>query len=110
MFTKIYLSTTNPKITLYDMFRENLSSILVSVIFHTVLYCAVFNVASFIFFGRILSSVINLRLVLTLLLIMFFGYIARYYHVKDIYTAYKGNMEKTRAHCDRLYIGWIFIG
>ena len=110
MFTELYLHTTNPKITLYDMYRENLGSIIVSVIFHTVLYCAVFNVASFIFFERILSTTVNLRLSVILILIMFFGYIGRYYHVKDIYRAYKGNMEKVRAHCDRLYIGWIFIG
>jgi len=110
MFTELYLSTTNPKITLYDMYRENLGSILGSVIFHTVIYCAVLNIASFIFFGKFLSTIVNLRLSVILILIMFFGYIGRYYHVKDIYQAYKGDLEKTRAHCDRLYIGWIFIG
>lgn len=110
MFTELYVDTTNPKITLYDMFRENLGSIFISVIFHTVIYSLTLNSASLIFFGKFLSTTINLRLFIVLLLIMFFGYIARYYHVKDIYRAYKGNIEKTREHCDRLYIGWIFIG
>jgi hypothetical protein len=110
MFTELYLHTTNPKITLFDMFRENLGSILVSVVFHTVIYSLTLNVASFIFFGKFLSSAVNVRLSVVLLFIMFFGYIARYYHVKDIYGAYRGDIEKVRAHCDRLYIGWIFIG
>jgi len=110
MFTELYLHTTNPKSTLYDLFKENLGSILVSVIFHTVIYSLTLNIASFIFFGHILSATVNMRLCMVLSLIMFFGYIARYYHVKDIYRAYRGNIEKTREHCDRLYIGWIFIG
>jgi len=40
---------------------------------------------------------------------MFFGFFARFLHVKEIYRAYDSNLEKTRNHLDRLYIGWIFI-
>jgi hypothetical protein len=40
---------------------------------------------------------------------MFFGFFARFFHVKEVYRAYHKNMEKTRTHLDKLYIGWIFI-
>jgi hypothetical protein len=41
---------------------------------------------------------------------MIFGYVGRHYEVKDIYNAYGKNMEKARAHIDKLFITWIFIG
>jgi hypothetical protein len=81
----------------------------VSDLVHTAIYTATINLASFIFLGRVLSSQQNVRLVIALLLIMFVGYFARFYHVKDIYRAYNGDVEKTRSHLDKLYIGWIFI-
>jgi hypothetical protein len=109
MFTELYLTTTDPTKTLGDIYRENIGSILVSVVFHTVVYAATINLAFFIFNGKWLSSVVNARLVSALLFIMFFGYIGRYYNVKDIYRAYSKDAEKTRAHADKLYIGWIFI-
>jgi hypothetical protein len=40
---------------------------------------------------------------------MVFGFIGRFYHVKDVYHAYNENMEKTREYLDKLYITWIFI-
>jgi hypothetical protein len=109
MFTKLYLKTTDPKITLQQMLQENMAMILVSTIFHTIVYLAFANLMSYIFFGKYLSVGINTRLTASLLFIMFFGYIGRYYHVKDIYNAYNKNADKTRYHLDRLYIGWIFI-
>jgi hypothetical protein len=86
-----------------------MGAILASVIFHTLVYAFFLNLASFIFFNKPLSYAVNTRLVIALLFIMFFGYIARYYHVKNIYKAYAYDKEKTRIHCDKLYIGWIFI-
>jgi hypothetical protein len=109
MFTKLYLKTTDPKITLQQMLQENMAMILVSTIFHTIVYVAFANLASYIFFGKYLSVGINMRLTASLLFIMFFGYIGRHYHVKEIYNAYNKNTDKTRNHLDRLYIGWIFI-
>jgi len=64
---------------------------------------------SWIFYGKILSKIVNIRLLLSLIIIMFFGFIARFIHVKDVYAAYNGNIEKTRNHLDKLYISWIFI-
>jgi hypothetical protein len=67
------------------------------------------NMVWFIFFGKVASVAVNIRLLVALLLIMYFGFIARFYHVKDVYEAYKHDMDKTREHLDKVYIGWIFI-
>jgi hypothetical protein len=110
MFTELYLQTTDPTVSLNDVLKRNIGMIIFSVLFHTILYTIALNLGSFIFTGKILSQTINTRLIASFLIIMFFGYIGRYYHVKDIYNAYSKNMEKTRNHLDKLYITWIFIG
>jgi len=84
-------------------------SIIISVVFHTVIYVLFLNMAHFIFFRKILSNGTNKLLLMTLISIMFFGFFARFYHVKDIYNAYNGDMVKTRNHLDKLYISWLFI-
>jgi hypothetical protein len=110
MFTDLYLQTTNPKLPLSSMFSPNIfKNIIISDVFHTIIYVSFVNLVSYIFFGRILSHIINIRLIISLLVIMFLGFFARFYHVKEIYKAYNYNIEKTRNHLDRLYIGWIFI-
>ena len=109
MFTKLYLDSTNPKLTLSQLFSENMFSIIVSVVFHTIVYALFFNMVSYIFMGSFLSRRTNMHMILALVLIMFFGYIGRFYHVKDIYNAYNGDMEKVRNHLDKLYITWVFI-
>jgi len=110
MFTDLYLHTTDPRISLEQMVRENLGLLVLSIIFHTILYSSFLNLVSFIFFGKILSSIINIRLIIALLLIMSLGYIGRFYHIKEIYNAYGKNLEKTRAHIDQFFISWVFIG
>ena len=110
MFTDLYLQTTNPNLPFSALFgRKILPSIIGSVIFHTIVYASFCNVVSYIFFGRCLSKTINIRLLVFLFAIMFIGFFARFAHVKEIYKAYHYNLEKTRQHLDRLYIGWIFI-
>ena len=110
MFTKLYLDTTNPKNSLYKLLEPKIFiPILISILFHTFIYVSFFNLVSYIFTGRILSNIVNKRLTITLLLIMFFGFIGRFIHVKDVYKAYNGDMTKTRNHLDKLYISWIFI-
>jgi len=110
MFTDLYLQTTNPKLT-FDVFFsiKTFSNICISTIFHTIIYVSFCNLFSYIFFGTLLSKTINLRLCFILIIIMFFGFFARFLHVKEVYRAYDSNLEKTRNHLDRLYIGWIFI-
>ena len=109
MFTKLYLDTTNPKLTISQLFSQNAFPLFISIVLHTIVYSLIFNLASFIFYGTLLSSPVNRRLIISLLIIMTFGYIARFYHVKDIYNAYDKDMEKTRNHLDKLYISWVFI-
>jgi hypothetical protein len=109
MFTEVYLRTTDPKGSLASVLKENMMGILVSVLFHSILYWGFVQMVSFIFLGRWLSTAVSMRLCVALVLIMVFGYIGRYYHVRDVYNAYGHDMVKTRAHLDRLYVGWIFI-
>jgi len=110
MFTDLYLRTTQPEQSLNKMMAENSRGIIGSVLFHTLVYWLFVCLVSYIFLGRSLSLRVHIRLIVALVLIMFFGYLARYYHVQEIYRAYGREKMKTRAHVDRLYIGWIFIG
>ena len=110
MFTNLFLKTTNPNLSLNELFSASMTTqILISDIFHTIIYTCFFNLANYIFFGKILSNVINTRLIISLLIIMFIGYYARFFHVKDIYNAYNRNLERTRNHTDKLYISWLFV-
>lgn len=110
MFTNLYLQTTDPKLKLSQLYSPHiLPYIFISALFHTIIYCLFFNLASYVFFGKLLTYSVNARLCVTLFLIMSFGFLGRFFHVKDIYRAYHYDMEKTRAHLDKLYIGWIFI-
>ena len=110
MFTELYLRTTDPKVCIYKIIRENSGLLLLSILFHTILYSSFLNLVSFIFFGKILSLIINIRLIIILLIIMSIGYIGRMNHVKEIYKAYGENMEKSREHIDKFFISWVFIG
>lgn len=110
MFTKLYLDTTNPKLQFSELFGSNIMiPLLAAVIFHTLFYTLFCNMVSYIFFGKGLTTIVNKRLIMFLLPIMFYGYYARFFHVKEIYKAYNGDMVKTRNHLDKLYISWIFI-
>jgi hypothetical protein len=111
MFTELYLQTTDPTLPISSFFTPTtIRNIILSTIFHTIIYTAFANLVSYIFLGRPLTQIVNIRLLTALFVIMFFGYFARILHVREIYTAYGRNKEKTRQHVDRLYIGWIFIG
>ena len=110
MLTNLYLQTTNPKLTLSQFFSGDiLTRILVSSLFHAIAYAAILNAASYVFLGRPLGQATNMRLFAILIIIMSGGYLARFVHVKDIYRAYGYDLDKTREHMDKLYIGWIFI-
>jgi len=110
MFTKLYLETTNPKLTLSQLFSPKLLSMVVSsILFHTIIYLLFFNMICWIFLGKVLSNKINIRLACSLLLIMFFGFIGRLLHTKEIYEAYNEDMKKTRKYIDNHYISWVFI-
>ena len=110
MFVETYLQTTDPNKRLADFFQGSLFAlILFSVIVHTAIYIGFFNLTSFIFLGKLLSYSVNIRLVSAAAVIMLFGYIGRFYYVKDIYSAYKGDVALTRKHCDSFFISWVFL-
>jgi len=110
MFTKLYLDTTNPKLPFSHLFDATIfGPMIVSILIHTIVYTLFCNVVSWVFYGKFLSNIINIRLVSFLIPVMFFGFIGRFFHVKDIYKGYNGNMEKTREYTDKHYISWIFI-
>lgn len=111
MLTKLYLDTTNPKLSWNTFFSINILSLIIfSVIFHTILYTLFCNMVSFIFSGKILNKIINTRLILCLIILMFFGYIGRFIHVKQVYKDFNYNYENTKKYLDIHYNSWIFIG
>ena len=110
MFTDLYLQTTDPKLPFSALFRGDIfKNIILSVVFHTIVYAGFCNLFSYIFFGKVLANAVNIRLVICLLLIMFLGFFARFVHVKEVYRSYNYDAVKTRDHLNKLYIGWIFI-
>ena len=109
MFTKLYLDTTNPKLTISEFLGPKiLGPMIISIIVHTIIYILFFNMISWIFFGSMLSNKINTRLLVCLVPIMIFGFIGRFIHAKEVYQAY-GNMEKSREYIDKHYISWVFL-
>lgn len=110
MLTELYLQTTNPKLTLGQFFSASiLSGVFASAVFHAIIYSAFLNAANYVFLGTPLGLAVNARLFVMLLIIMSVGYLARFFHVKDIYRAYNRDEEATRKHLNKLYISWIFI-
>ena len=106
MFTTLYLQTTDPRVPLREWSPMPLFA---SVLFHTVVYAAFFNLASFIFFGHSLRRDVNIRLVVALLVIMTLGFLARFQHVQEIYRALNHDLHKTRKHCDHVFLTWFFM-
>jgi len=106
MFTDLYLETTNPRLTLSEFFSARLlSKMSASVIFHTILYLVSFNIGSYVLFGNTLAPDVNIRIGVFLILVMAFGFLARFYHVKEIYHF----EEKGKEHVDKAYITWFFL-
>ena len=111
MFTYLFLTTTNPRLSWNKFFSINLIFLMIlSIFFHTFIYTVFFNTANYIYFGRILNNNINTRLISCLLIIMTFGYIGRFLHSKQVYKDYKFNIDKTNNYLNTHYNSWIFIG
>jgi len=110
MFTDLYFKTTDPKISFSVFIKENLPGIILSILFHTLIYILFFNLVSYIYVNKSLTIKINIKLIISLFVIMILGYIARFYQVKDVYATYDNNLEKTRQHIDKAYVTWIFLG
>lgn len=111
MSTKLFLETTNPKLTCKDIINKNLIFyIFLSIILNTTVYTIILNLASYVFLGKILSNTINIRLISVLVIIMIFGYIGRNMHAKEVYRAFHGDEKKTREFLNQHYNSWIFMG
>jgi membrane protein YdbS with pleckstrin-like domain len=106
MATKLYLETTNPNSKLSR--PSIVFGITISVILHTVVYTLFFNLVSYIFTGRTLSGKINKRLVIALIVIMYLGFIGRYYRAKDAYKAFNGDAARTQEYMNQGYVNWVF--
>lgn len=106
MATQLYLDTTNPRASLFN--PKTMGGIAISIIVHTIIYTMFFNMISYIFTGRLLSEKINKRIVVALVLIMFFGFLGRHYRAKDAYNAF-GNELRTREFMDHGYVSWMFF-
>jgi len=89
------------------MTRENFRLLVLSILFHTIVYSSFLNMVSFIFFGKILSTIVTIQLIIALLMILSFWYFDRYYHVKNIYTAYG---QYGKSEIDKFFISWFFVG
>jgi uncharacterized protein YqhQ len=111
MSTKLFLETTNPKLTWNDVVNKNLIfSIFLSIILNTFVYTIILNLTSYVFLGKILSNNINIRLIMVLIIIMIFGYIGRNMHSREVYRAFHGDEKKTRDFLNQHYNSWIFLG
>ena len=110
MFTDLYFKTTDPKMCFPRFIKENLGGITLSILFHTLVYVLFLNLVSYIFLNKPLTTKINIKLVISLFVIMILGYIARFYQVKDIYAKYNKDLEQTRKHTDKSYVTWVFLG
>jgi uncharacterized protein YqhQ len=111
MSTKLFLETTNPKLTWKDVVKKNIIFyIFLSIILNTTIYTIILNLTSYIFLGKILSNKINIRLIIVLIIIMIFGYIGRIMHSKEVYKAFHGDEKKTREFLNQHYNFWIFLG
>ena len=111
MSTKLFLETTNPKLTWNEVIKKNLIfSIFISIILNTTVYTIILNLTSYVFLGRILSNNINIRLIMVLIIIMIFGYIGRNMHSREVYRAFHGDEKKTRKFLNQHYNSWIFLG
>ena len=106
MFTDLYLETTNPNLTLSDFFSLRLlSKMFTSILFHTILYLVSFNAVSIVLFSNPLTFDMNIRICVFLVFVMAIGFLARMYHVKEIYK-YE---ENGKEHVDKAYITWYFL-
>ena len=104
MFTDLYVETTNPSLTLSEFLSARLlKKMAASVLFHTILYVLSFNMASYVLLGDTLSSDVNIRISIFLVVVMSVGFVARFYRVKELY--HYGGKE----YVDKAYITWYFL-
>lgn len=109
MSTELYLITTNPETRIMDLLRPGIFLLLLASIgLHVIIYASFFNVGAYVFYGKMLSKAVNMRLLGALTGVMVLGFIGRMMHVKEIYATF-GNADQARQYVDKHYISWIFL-
>jgi len=110
MFVRLYHITTDPDTTWKVFFScPVVSLIIVSIFFHILVYVIFLNAVSFIFLNRPLSEGVNTRLIVALGVIMVLGYVARFYHVKNVAAVFR-DRRQAREYIDQRYNTWLFLG
>ena len=113
MCTDLYIITTDPHTRLIDLFRPGVFALMLfSILIHTVLYVAFFNLASYVFYGKRLNNAINSRMIISLVIIMFSGFFGRLMHVKEVYASFQKknkSIEEAKEYVDKHYASWIFM-
>ena len=113
MCTELYIVTTDPHTRLIDLFRPSVFGLMLcSILIHTVLYVAFFNLGSYVFYGKRLNNTINKRLIGSLVIIMFLGFFGRLMHVKEVYAGFRKknkSAEEAKEYVDKHYSSWIFM-
>ena len=105
MFTKLYLDTTQPGQNPRKLLQDQ--RVYTSALVHTVFYMVLVVVIASVFK---IKKIDMLNLFILSMTIQVLGYPARAWHVNEIYKTYGDNFEAARAHIDKQYITWFFIG
>jgi hypothetical protein len=108
MFTKLYLDTTSPGLTPKGILRDQ--RIYWSALFHTIMYLFLFEIMSVVFFGKLLPQSTAVKFLALVGGLQVLGYAARVEHVNRVYETYGDDKDAARAHIDKQYITWFFIG
>lgn len=111
MFTKLFLETTNFRLSWKQFFSINIwYMIIISVLFHAIVYTSFINIINYIFTSKILNTKINTRFIGFLIILMICGYISRFLHVKSVYQDMNKNELKTNEYINTHYNSWMFLG
>lgn len=106
--TSLYFRTTDPRLAWTDFFSWPMQvSIAWSIAVHTSVYVAMVNMACWVATGKGFAH--NDRLVLALVIVMYFGYIGRLWHAKAVLAA-TACPSRTRQFMNQHYNTWLFIG
>jgi|688.fasta_scaffold1854998_1 hypothetical protein len=108
MFTQLYLDTTNPEVSYTTFFQwDILHRIFISTLVHVFMYILAIQLFAYAVSYSISPSMVR-RCVVVLMVVMLGGFMARFWHAKEIYATYN-DLYQTRQHMNQQYISWIFM-
>ena len=111
-FTDTYYQTTNPNTDYKELFSVNVAK---SIMFHTIIYAVFLYLLQFVSNVKIIEGKHIFSLILFLILIMVFGFIARLMRSKSIYKKEielhndeEKALKETKHLMDTGYFTWYF--